>query len=428
VNNTGFAKILKKWDKRSTSSTKEIYLSRQIDIQPCFNKDILTEMSDQINALLQDISKRMKESGEVMSEVSSTNDLSQVDTVIEKVFLSGNEASMSEFLMGFRQNPDAGDVLSRAFMKLVNRGSDTNNLTPLILSGLLDYQTTDEVSGRSILHEAVIAGKLDLVQQCLTHGADPGQLDVFGRSPLHYAATLGFKEGLELFMKRTNVDLPDLDGQRPLLLAIAAGHLECVQVLLDNGSDMNQTQDSYISPLALACRNGKPNIVTLLLKRGAALTTDKESIQPIHIAAREGQTSILSLMIQSGANVNSVDPLNGWTPIMYAASEGHYDAVKLLIDRGCSIDIEDHSGWLPWTYALYKGHLPIANLLEIADYAPKNRYSPAVSVPIKPQGPAEFFRSASEVKDFDLDEMTSQIDLDQIPTLSLPPPMIPFRI
>lgn len=38
INQTGFRKILKKWDKRSKSSTKELYLSRQVEIQPCFNK------------------------------------------------------------------------------------------------------------------------------------------------------------------------------------------------------------------------------------------------------------------------------------------------------------------------------------------------------------------------------------------------------
>lgn len=33
-------------DKRSKSHTKEIYLSHQVDIQPCFNKEVLTELAD----------------------------------------------------------------------------------------------------------------------------------------------------------------------------------------------------------------------------------------------------------------------------------------------------------------------------------------------------------------------------------------------
>jgi CDK inhibitor PHO81 len=40
INATGFRKILKKWDKRSKTSTKELYLERQVEIQPCFNREV----------------------------------------------------------------------------------------------------------------------------------------------------------------------------------------------------------------------------------------------------------------------------------------------------------------------------------------------------------------------------------------------------
>lgn len=40
MNATGFRKILKKWDKRSKSTTKELYLARQVDVQPVFNRQV----------------------------------------------------------------------------------------------------------------------------------------------------------------------------------------------------------------------------------------------------------------------------------------------------------------------------------------------------------------------------------------------------
>ena len=60
VNATGFRKILKKWDKRSKASTKEIYLSRQVEIQPVFNTDILTNLQDRAAAFLQDLEMKLK--------------------------------------------------------------------------------------------------------------------------------------------------------------------------------------------------------------------------------------------------------------------------------------------------------------------------------------------------------------------------------
>jgi len=40
INAIGFRKILKKFDKRSTSTTKELYLVRQVDVQPVFNRQV----------------------------------------------------------------------------------------------------------------------------------------------------------------------------------------------------------------------------------------------------------------------------------------------------------------------------------------------------------------------------------------------------
>lgn len=40
INATGFRKILKKWDKRSRSTMKELYLARQVEVQPVFNRQV----------------------------------------------------------------------------------------------------------------------------------------------------------------------------------------------------------------------------------------------------------------------------------------------------------------------------------------------------------------------------------------------------
>ncbi|KAG9865123.1 ankyrin repeat protein nuc-2, partial [Aureobasidium melanogenum] len=52
INQTAFSKILKKWDKTSKSRTKELYLSRAVEIQPCFNRDVIRDLSDQATSSL----------------------------------------------------------------------------------------------------------------------------------------------------------------------------------------------------------------------------------------------------------------------------------------------------------------------------------------------------------------------------------------
>jgi CDK inhibitor PHO81 len=53
INATGFRKILKKWDKRSKSTTKELYLSRQVDVQPVFNRQVRLQLPCCLRALNQ---------------------------------------------------------------------------------------------------------------------------------------------------------------------------------------------------------------------------------------------------------------------------------------------------------------------------------------------------------------------------------------
>ncbi len=50
---------MKKWDKRSKASTKEIYLSRQVEIQPVFNTDVLTKLQDQALEYLKDLEMKL---------------------------------------------------------------------------------------------------------------------------------------------------------------------------------------------------------------------------------------------------------------------------------------------------------------------------------------------------------------------------------
>src|SRR4051812_785385 len=55
INGTAFSKILKKWDKTSKSKTKELYLSRAVEVQPFFNATVISELSDQATTSLQEL-------------------------------------------------------------------------------------------------------------------------------------------------------------------------------------------------------------------------------------------------------------------------------------------------------------------------------------------------------------------------------------
>ena len=123
VNAQGFRKILKKYDKRSKSTTKDAYLARQIEIQPCFNSESLTELTDvaassvhEIDALiaslescangyvpkaplqLQDTELDLKISETAESEFHDTFGADEFDSDLAEFVLSNQEEHLRDLL------------------------------------------------------------------------------------------------------------------------------------------------------------------------------------------------------------------------------------------------------------------------------------------------------------------------------------------
>ena len=59
MNETGFSKVVKKWDKRSKSHTKELFISTAVSVQPVFHKNEINELSDLVTQSLFDIESVM---------------------------------------------------------------------------------------------------------------------------------------------------------------------------------------------------------------------------------------------------------------------------------------------------------------------------------------------------------------------------------
>lgn len=170
-------------------------------------------------------------------------------------------------------------------------------------------------------------------------------------------------------------------------------------------------------PLNLACEHGSEAIVELLLKHGAKIQADAEGLYPQHLVARSMQPPQLLLLLKRyGADLDQVDKLYGWTPLVHAASEGNVACLQALLDSGADPGIVDEKDLPALYYAAWEGHLECMELLR-----PYNKRTHA-SRPLKPQPAASpqllgSGRSAGPMA----------VDPDAIPVLELPPPIIPLR-
>jgi ankyrin repeat protein len=120
--------------------------------------------------------------------------------------------------------------------------------------------------------------------------------------------------------------------QKAIFDAILAGHTGTVETLLRQGIDVNAT-NSYCHDtlLILAINFRRPEIVKLLLVRGAKLKAEGGLI-PLALAAMRENAAIVKLLLAHGAKVDTPDPSqDGATPLFLAAA--HCDIIKIKSDR-----------------------------------------------------------------------------------------------
>lgn len=281
-----------------------------------------------------------------------------------------------------------------------------------------DFHFIDDINGRTCLHEASIAGTLRLVELCLSKDVQVDRTDVYGRTALHYAAMSGHADVCRRLLDAgVPPDGGDMDNYTPLVHAIISGNVECVQVLLGDSrvKVMPNNEGSDISPLSLACQYGRVDIVLLLTQHGAKSTPNSNGEYPIHSAAGAGHADVCKLLLNhEGLDIS--DKYNEWTPLFHAAANGHEACLKVLLDAGCKPYKRDETGRLAVFYAAWHGYWGCVRML----LAGSSR-SPGIAEIGNSKTPP----SISPLSDLDLGQ---EADADHIPSLSLPPPIIPFRV
>ena len=139
----------------------------------------------------------------------------------------------------------------------------------------------------------------------------------------------------------------------PLHIATVHGHTNAMQLLIDNGADINAITKcgwKHIS-LHIASYGNNIDAVQLLINNGANINiTDACGNTPLHDAVDNGHPNIIQLLIDKGANINAMDN-KGYTPLRYADE----DTRQLLIDNGAHSN-DDSMSFLNVSYPIYRAN------------------------------------------------------------------------
>lgn len=98
-----------------------------------------------------------------------------------------------------------------------------------------------------------------------------------------------------------------MNTQDALIKAVRSGHLVEVLAALDAGApiELDDGQGVPGLPLGIACFMGHADIVRELVRRGARvnIADNREPISPLSMAIRGGRTEVVKLLIELGAEV-----------------------------------------------------------------------------------------------------------------------------
>lgn len=216
INGTAFSKILKKWDKTSKSKTKELYLSRAVEVQPFFNATVISELSDQATISLQELGAwsegdnvtfDRQQDHIVSSQHLLGTDEGDADSLLLEAVVSGNLDLLKDLLLRWKTANDPSGTrdtllmerVTRTFLAAINEAPEPS-LQILLDTNLVDIQSEDDINERNCLHQATIYGNAFVLQVGLSKDVSVKRTDVYGRVPLHYACMHGRLDMMEALL------------------------------------------------------------------------------------------------------------------------------------------------------------------------------------------------------------------------------------
>lgn len=214
--------------------------------------------------------------------------------------------------------------------------------------------------GLSPLHLAALFGHLITSRLLLNKGADSRLTSKLNQTPAHLSLTNlapqskgNLKDRKKAIFKlliddrNQNILATDSSGNTMVHIATSNGYTSAVKNIIEKKPELAVVKNnSGHSPLHTALLNNKSEIIDILLKLDALLLmADHNNRLPIHYAALHSNSSVLEVLIHAHKqqHLDLVD-LNLRSPLILAAQQGDLAKVKLLIDRGADLSLQDQYG------------------------------------------------------------------------------------
>ncbi|XP_047610883.1 ankyrin repeat domain-containing protein 26-like isoform X1 [Phacochoerus africanus] len=172
------------------------------------------------------------------------------------------------------------------------------------------YHIRDKDLGK--IHKAASVGNVARVQQILLLRKNGlNDRDKMNRTALHLACANGHPAVVTLLVERKcQLNLCDSENRTALIKAVQCQEEECASILLEHGADPNLADVSGNTALHYAAFGQNISIAAKLLSYNADIEArNKDDLTPLLLAVRENKQQMVDFLAEKEANMHVVDKI-----------------------------------------------------------------------------------------------------------------------
>ncbi len=270
--------------------------------------------------------------------------------------LKGVEESFKSSFLSAAANVNVSDGMTALHRAVQRYRLDIINC---LLKQGADMNVLDDIYGYSPLYMAVRDTHYDMIQLLVEHGANVNLKNKDGQSPLgciaqNYMINDKRKRQIELLLIKNgaNPNVMGEFGNTMLGNAITNRDESYARLLIEHQADVTVKVDKYQNTaLLLAYKRGLTDLVLDCMLWGVDVNEpDETGLTPLMFAAQSGDLAMAELFIEKGADLFAENK-SGRTAMMYAVGGGHIEMIKFLEKQGLDIHQPDNDGITPFIYA-----------------------------------------------------------------------------
>ncbi len=149
------------------------------------------------------------------------------------------------------------------------------------------------------------------------------------------------------------------DKSSLLAWAVETQEPQLVELLLKKGAKVKLANSNRFTPIIQACRYGNTEIINALLDRGAdPNSTIEDGTSAFQLCAGSATTEDLARIVSLGANISAQNS-DGQTAVMWAANFGKLENFNYLVSKGANINQQTHQGYSPLFFAIKSHNLEV---------------------------------------------------------------------